>query len=350
MQVRRRGPDAIEWPSFVLERSANAVRTKTVHFVAQRGRSRRDLAVVPAVHNCADQLAKCVAEIGAGDNLSRVVGDCKVSGDGDRTVFHVFGLGGVGADVRNIDHVQVEVTLACGISRRPLGRGPEVGIGSGGQVAALAVRLIQGRAFGGELGVDRRQDCVRPFWRSEAGEAVLGGGGLVSSEELFELENGVDLHAGGRELVFCNRKIYGGADAESFAGVAGHRLLDGAVVLNPFKPRGIPDTRKMYRSGVRYKIFVMVEIEREDGIADAAEGVEAGETFVDGVSLDRLFQLGDLSDLLDIRHQTVCGDLILHRRWRQGRGRGRRSEQSAMASSACTRLKGQRPSGNYGHS
>jgi hypothetical protein len=30
----------------------------------------------------------------------------------------------------------------------------------------------------------------------------------------------------------------------------------------------------------------MVEIEREDGIADAAERVEAGETFVDRLSLD----------------------------------------------------------------
>ena len=121
VQVRRRGPDAVEWPRFVLERSANAVRTKTVHFVAQCGRSRWDLALVPAVHNCVDQLTKCVAEISAVDNLSRVVSDCKVSGDGDRTVFHVFGLGGVGSDVLNIDHVQVQVTLACSITPATIG-------------------------------------------------------------------------------------------------------------------------------------------------------------------------------------------------------------------------------------
>ncbi len=82
-------------------------------------------------------------------------------------------------------------------------------------------------------------------------------------------------------------KIYVGADAESFAGIARHGLLDGAVVLNPFEPRGVPDAREMYGGGIGDEICRrVVEIERKDGVADAIECVKAGKTFVDGLGFD----------------------------------------------------------------
>ena len=100
-------------------------------------------------------------------------------------------------------------------------------------------------------------------------------GGLSPARELFEFENGVDLRTRGGELILRDWKIYGGAHAQRFASVADHGLLDGAVILNPFKPGGVPDTREMYGSGVRHKIFVAVKIERENGVADATECIEA---------------------------------------------------------------------------
>src|SRR5258708_25162742 len=91
---------------------------------------------------------------------------------------------------------------------------------------------------------------VLPFGRGEAVEAGLRGGRRVSGEGLFEIENCFDLSGGGEELVWAAGEIYFGADAESFAGVAGHGLLDGAVVLDPLEPRGLPDAREMDGSGV----------------------------------------------------------------------------------------------------
>src|SRR5580704_2813427 len=164
-------------------------------------------------------------------------------------------------------------------------------------MATHAMRLIQGCALRRESCVDRRQNFLRPFWGNQAGEMMFRSGRFGSREELLKFENCFDLHAGSGQLIFGDGKIDGGADAESFAGIARHGPLNGAIVLNPFEPRSVPDAREMYGSGSGDKIFGVAEIEREDGVANAAEGVKAGEAFVDRVGFDRIFEIADVFDL-----------------------------------------------------
>lgn len=99
VQIGRRGPDSVERAGFVLEHGAGIGRTKAVHLVAQIGGSRRYLCVVPALHGLLDDGGERDAKIGA--LYPQAVGHDNVA------LLHVFGLRGIRANVRNIDHVQV---------------------------------------------------------------------------------------------------------------------------------------------------------------------------------------------------------------------------------------------------
>src|ERR1700733_2617748 len=113
---------------------------------------------------------------------------------------------------------------------------------------------------------------------------VMHGWCFRAGELLLELIDGVHLHAGGGELILGDWEIYRGADAERFAGVASHGLLNGAVVLHPFKPGDVPDARVVRRRGVAEKIFVTIDVQSEDRVANAGERVETRETFFDSAS------------------------------------------------------------------
>ena len=93
--------------------------------------------------------------------------------------------------------------------------------------------------------------------------------------------------AGGEELILAAGKVYFGADAESFPGVAGHGLLDRAVVLDPLEPRGLPDTGEVHGSGVGDEVRrIVVEVDRKNDVADAIQRIETRVAFFDSLRLD----------------------------------------------------------------
>src|ERR1700759_2061300 len=87
VQVRRRGPNAVERSRFVSEERAHAVWTEAVHFVALRGR--RVVNVVPAVDHGGDDLAEGVAETVGGDNVAVFVFNSESGGNRDGTLRHI---------------------------------------------------------------------------------------------------------------------------------------------------------------------------------------------------------------------------------------------------------------------
>src|SRR5208282_4603676 len=82
-----------------------------------------------------------------------------------------------------------------------------------------------------------------------------------------------------------------------FSGVAGHGLLDRAVVLHPLEPGGLPNTREVHGGGVSDVVGGLVEIDGEDDVAYAIEGIEARVTFRDGLGLVFLFEADDGASL-----------------------------------------------------
>ena len=122
--------------------------------------------------------------------------------------------------------------------------------------------------------------------------------------------------------------------AEQFAGVAHHRLHDGAVILHPVEPRRVPDPGVMHRRGGAGVVFRLLQVDRKHLVADPVERVEPSVTFQDALGGDALFQVLDLLVLIENLVELVLQRLAVVDAWSPARGCARRSGRTGRASSA----------------
>src|SRR5579872_5286835 len=111
---------------------------------------------------------------------------------------------------------------------------------------------------------------------------------------MFHFNEGLEPNAGRKNASAGVGQVDGRRDAERFAGITDHRLLDRAVVLNPVEPWRIPDSGKMDWSRGADIIVVIPQIDGEHLIADSVQCVEARIPLGDALRSYLILQVGDV--------------------------------------------------------
>ena len=194
----------------------------------------------------------------------------------------------VGADFLDRNQVHVQIALPELVRLQPVLRAPErVGADLAADDSARRCRCRVWRR--GRRASDRSgRGLGRPFGRNEAGEALraVGGVRLLAGELLFHLEQRVELgrwsvNSGAVSAVPLDGSLRGRSArrTQRLAGIAHHRLADRAVVLRPVEPGHIPDAGIVHRRGAADVVLGLVEIDREDLVADPVQRVEPPVSF-----------------------------------------------------------------------
>jgi hypothetical protein len=74
-------------------------------------------------------------------------------------------------------------------------------------------------------------------------------------------------------------KRNGSSVANSHADISPHRPLNGAVVLHPVHPRGIPDRWEVHRAIANHQVFSIAQLSAKNEVADSSQRVGATVTF-----------------------------------------------------------------------